>query len=206
MKKYFTLITYILLMIGITSCNKNDFQLKFKIEPDFEDSQKSVKEELEKLIGSLSHADKVIIYELDGKIDALDPKKGFHLKPYGDMYSTIINKRVCTVTETTEISKLWMNLEYGPKVEHQCHYPTYGFEFYEGKKLLFYTSVCFACQNFQTPDDFMTFNAKNKDSINLVNKMMKYFPSSKLTLEQVKSWKHKGNTDIQFNDPKRTNN
>lgn len=117
------------------------YQSAVIIEAGFEQQQK------------LHFVDKVEIYALgEGKSgDPVSALGEFPLHPYGGGVP-ILSKQTVEGKEADQLGVLFLRLPLIP-VEYSalCHLPPYGLRFFEQEELVFETSVCWTCSNFQIP-------------------------------------------------------
>ncbi len=63
------------------------------------------------------------------------------------MNQDVVARKMVAGPEAEEIGKLWRHLPHGGDGA-MCHNPPFGLRFFEGRKTVFETTICWSCANF----------------------------------------------------------
>lgn len=116
----------------------------------------------ERLVDAAKKADLVRIYRLQGLPTQITPKK-FPILPY-DYEQTTYGSVDLTEANLAGFMGFWADFPVDDSRGALCHEPVYGFQFYTKDKLIFETSLCWACENFYVDTRFFGSNWIGFDS------------------------------------------
>jgi hypothetical protein len=108
---------------------------------------------IENVTLAIKLCNKARIYLLDGKTITQDEDpEGFPVKPYGKVVSKILKDKYLDHEELEKLKGSLVLLTKNQSGEQAlCHYPGFGIRLYSDKTLIFETSICFKCNNWQLP-------------------------------------------------------
>lgn len=86
--------------------------------------------------------------------------------------------------ESAKVAELWRSLRRGREFSGMCHDPGYALRFHHNGKLVFETTVCWACHNFTLPIGILGrfeygFDAESTDSKALLELLQSHAPQPK---------------------------
>ena len=110
-----------------------------------------------RLVSAAENSDSVIIFRLQGTPEQSTPED-FPILPYDTVHPTY-GSRELTGEDLTGFLDVWKNFpvdDTRPSI--MCHYAVYGIRFYRKEKLIFQTSLSWACENFYVDTRFFGSN------------------------------------------------
>jgi len=113
-------------------------------------------------VGAAAKADLVRIYRLQGIPADMTPKR-FPILPYESEHPTFGSTELKD-EDMDRFMGSWREFPVDSSNGALCHFPLYGFQFYKRNKLIFETSVCWACENFYVDTWFFGSNWISFDS------------------------------------------
>ncbi len=94
----------------------------------------------------------------------------------------VLGKTELTGPAAMEFVRLWRSQSFGSRFSMLCHEPGYGIKFIAGQKVLFETTLCFECHNFQIENSgnrsFWGFDPSSPQGVQLLGYLQKLFPAS----------------------------
>jgi hypothetical protein len=115
-----------------------------------------------RLVSAAKGSDSVIIYRLQGLDEQSTPEE-FPILPYDSVHPTY-GYRELSGEDLKGFLDVWKNFPVNPTGGSMCHFPVYGLRFYKKEKLMFQTSLCWACENFYVDTKFFGSNWIGFDS------------------------------------------
>ena len=95
-------------------------------------------------------------------------------------YYPILSQKTLTGDDAQEFRKRWRAMTFSWALSGLCHEPAYGLRFYNDKKLIFETTVCWKCSNFylSTPlgYTYCGFDRKNPQAHAVLELLQKHAP------------------------------
>lgn len=125
-----------------------------------------------RLVSATENSDSVIIYRLQGLPGQSSPEE-FPILPYDSVHPTY-GSRELTGENLKEFLDVWKNFPIdNSRPSVMCHFAVYGIRFYRKEKLIFQTSLCWACENFYVDtrffgSDWIGFDSGSADSRRLL--------------------------------------
>jgi hypothetical protein len=87
-----------------------------------------------------------------------------------------ISQLILKGAEAEKIATAWRGLDFGAQFQGLCHEPAYRLRFFNGRKLLMDTTVCWACSNFEIKERFFGFKAEAQSGQDLLRKLDSILP------------------------------